>query len=114
MDIAKILVATDGSEESRKALDYTLYLAGVLGSRVLALYVSEIHFPLTSLFPVYEDAIIEIAEKTEKRFEESFSVMSEGFKERGIPFSSRIIRDGTVEGIVKTAEEEGSRAYSDG
>lgn len=106
MEITNILLATDGSDESEKALDYTLYLAPVFGSRVLALYVSEIHFPMTSLFPVYEDAIVEIAEKTEKRFEESFTVMSERFKEKGIPFSSKIVRDGAVEGIIKTAGEE--------
>jgi len=108
MEIGKILLATDGSEESEKALDYTLYLAGVFDASVVALYVSEIHFPLTSLLPIYEDTVIEIAEKTENSFKESFDKMSERFKERDIPFSSKIVRDGTVEGIIKTADTEGA------
>jgi nucleotide-binding universal stress UspA family protein len=108
MDIGKILLATDGSEESEKAVDYTLYLAPALGASVLALYVSEIHFPLTSLLPIYEEAIIEIAEKTEDSFKERFGVMAERFKEEGIPFSSRIVRDGTMEGIIETAKKEGA------
>ena len=108
MDIRKILLATDGSEESEKALDYTLYLAGIFKASVVALYVSEIHFPLTSLLPVYEDVILEIAEKTENSFKERFDEMAEKFKEAGIPFSSTIIRDGTVEGIIETADIEGA------
>lgn len=108
MDIRKILFATDGSEESEKALDYTLYLAGIFNASVVALYVSEIHFPLTSLLPIYEGAIIEIAEKKENSFKERFDAMSEKFKEKDIPFSSTIIRDGTVEGIIKTADIEGA------
>ncbi len=108
MDIKKILLATDGSEESDKALDSALYLADVFKASVTALYVSEIHFPLTSLLPVYEDAILEIAEKTENSFKQRFDEVSEKFKEKGIPFSSTIIRDGTVEGIIETADIEGA------
>ncbi len=108
MDIGKILLATDGSEESEKALDYTLYLADIFNASVVALYVSEVHFPLTSLLPIYEDAILEIAEKTENSFKEKFDEASKRFIKRGIPFSSEIIRDGTVEGIIKTADIEGA------
>lgn len=108
MEIRKILYATDGSEESLKALDYTVYLAGILGSSVTAVYVSEIHFPLTSLFPVSESTVLEMAEKTENRFRETFTQFSKRFKEKGIPFSSNIVRDGTSEGIVDTAKKEGA------
>lgn len=108
MDIKKILLATDGSEESEKALDYSVYLAGIMGTSVTAVYVSEIHFPLTSLFPMYEDEILKIASKREDSFKERFREISEDLKQKGIPFSSEVLRDGTVEGITKTAEREGA------
>lgn len=108
MNIKTILFATDGSEESNKALDYVVYLAEIFGSRVLALYVSETHSPLTAIIPAFEAMILELAKDAEKRFEKSFDELSILFEKKGIEFSSRIIRNGTVEKIVEVAEIEGA------
>lgn len=108
MNISKILLATDGSQEAEKASQYAQFLARAYESSVTALYVNEVHFPLTSLFPMYEDAIIELAEKTEDKFKQRFSELQKSYSEQGIEFHSKIIKDGTVEGITKTAESEGS------
>lgn len=108
MNLSKILIATDGSEEAGKAVDYAAFLAAAYGSSVTALYVNEVHFPLTSLFPMYEDVILDLANKTEEKFRQSFSELEKRFREKGITFSSKIIRDGTVEGITQTAKSEGA------
>ncbi len=102
--IKKILWASDGSKESNSALRYATFFAEKLGADILSLFVSEIHFPLTSLYPNSEELIMGIVEKTEKKFERRFKRISRGLKEKGINSTSKILRNGTVEGIIKTAK----------
>ncbi|MCK5391525.1 MAG: universal stress protein [Deltaproteobacteria bacterium] len=104
MKIKKILWASDGSKESDSALRYAVFLAEKFGSEVLSLFVSEIHFPITSLYPIPEDVIMGIVEKTEKRFDSKFKRVSKRLKERGINSTYKIVRDRTVDGIIKTVK----------
>jgi len=107
MNIKKILWASDGSKESDSALRYATFLAEKFGAEILSIFVSEIHFPITSLFPIPEDAIMDIVEKTEKRFENRFLRVSKRLKEKGINSTFKIVRDGAVEGIIKAVRSNG-------
>lgn len=49
-DIKKILIATDGSEQTRPAIERGVHLAKLLGAKVTALYVVE-PIPLTNIPP---------------------------------------------------------------
>jgi nucleotide-binding universal stress UspA family protein len=107
MNIKKILWASDGSKESDSALRYATFLAEKFGAEILSIFVSEIYFPVTSLFPIQEDAIMDIVEKTEKRFENRFIRVSKRLKEKGINSTFKIVRDGAVEGIIKAVKSNG-------
>ena len=89
MKIKKILWATDGSKESDSALRYATFLAEKLGAEIVCLFVSEISFPITNLYPIPEDIIIEIAEKTEndqrRRAKELLKMMGIANKEISKP-----------------------------
>jgi len=107
MNIKKILWASDGSKESDSALRYATFLAEKFGAEILSIFVSEIHFPITSLFPIPEDVIMDIVEKTEKRFKNRFIRISKRLTEKGIKSTYKIARDGTVEGIIKAVKSNG-------
>ena len=107
MNIKKILWASDGSKESDSALRYATFLAEKFGAEILSIFVSEIHFPITSLFPIPEDVIMDIVEKTEKRFKNRFIRVSKRLKEKGIKSTYKIVRGGTVEGIIKAVKANG-------
>ncbi|MEK6224403.1 MAG: universal stress protein, partial [Thermodesulfobacteriales bacterium] len=93
--------------ESDSALRYATFLAEKFGAEILSIFVSEIHFPITSLFPIPEDVIMDIVEKTEKRFKNRFIRVSKRLKEKGIKSTYKIVRGGTVEGIIKTVKANG-------
>lgn len=102
--IKKILWASDGSTESNSSLRYVSFLAGRFNAEVLGLYVSEIQYPITMLYPTSEEYIIKIAETSEKKFENKFESLSKKFADQDVAFSYKIIRDSVVDGIIKTAK----------
>ncbi len=102
MNAKRILWTSDGSKESDSALRYAAFFAKKYGAEILSLFVSEIHFPITSLYPIPEDTILEIVEKTEKKFESKFKRVSARLGDRGIKSTYKILRSGAVEGILKT------------
>jgi len=104
LNIKKIIWASDGSKESDSALRYAAFFAEKLRAEILSLFVSEIHLPITSLYPISEEVILDMAEKAEKRFESRFKRISKRLRERGINSTYKILRDGTVEGIIKTVK----------
>lgn len=104
MKLKKILWATDGSKESNSALRYAVFLAEKFQAEILALYVSEIQYPIAALYPISEEYIVNIAEISEKKFEMKFKRLSKSLSEKGIPFSYKIIRSNTDEGIIKTTK----------
>lgn len=102
MEVKKILWTSDGSKESDSALRYAMFFAEKCGAEILSLFVSEVHFPITSLYPIPEDVIFEIIEKSEKKFHDKFKRVSKKLEERGINSTYKVIRSGAVEGILKT------------
>ncbi|MEQ9618818.1 MAG: universal stress protein [Deltaproteobacteria bacterium] len=104
MEITKILWASDGSRESDEAFKMAIYLAETFGAEILCLFVNEVHIPVTHLYPSYEEVILGATEKTESRFRNMFEEL--GKKNPGIEFSSKIVRENIVDGIIKSAREE--------
>lgn len=106
MKLNKILWATDGSVESNSSLRYAEFFAEKFNAAILALYVNEIHYPLVSLYPIPEDFILVLAQKNEKKFQKRFKTLSDKLSKKGISFSSMIIRENVVDGIIKVAKKD--------
>lgn len=105
MKVKKILWATDGSRESNSALRYAVFLAHKFQAKILAVYVSEIQFPITSVYPISEEYILSIAETSEKKFEKKFKRLSKKLSQNGIAFSHIFVRGKVCDGIIKTAQK---------
>ena len=104
MDIKKILWPTDGSKESEGSLGLALFLARAYGSEIICLHVSQIHIPVTDLYPSYETVIMDIVKNTEERFGKEFKRI-EG-ENPGVKFSPRIVRGSVVDWIIETAKTD--------
>lgn len=104
MKIRKILWATDGSREADSALRYATFFAETWGAEIICLYVSEISFPIASLSPIPENVIMEVVEKTEKKFESRFERVIKKLEKKGIDCKYKIVRDTTAQGIINTAK----------
>jgi nucleotide-binding universal stress UspA family protein len=104
----KILVATDGSEYSRKAVDYGIGLAKKLGAAVVALYV--VNLKSLEMYALghhddiggYESAAGALKSDGEKALE--YAV--EAGKNSGVDVISRIVRGYPADEIIKTASDE--------
>ena len=104
MEIKKILWPTDGSEESKDSLALALYLARAFGAEIICLHVSQIHIPVTDLYPSYETVIMDVVKNTEERFGKEFSHIEK--ETPGVKFSSRIVRGSVVDWIIETAKTD--------
>lgn len=104
MKLQRILWPTDGSKEANSSLRYAVFFAEKFKAEIIALYVSEIHFPIISLYPVPEQYMIDIAEKNQKKFEKRFKTISAKLKQQDIPFSHKIVQKNIPDGIITTAK----------
>jgi len=104
MDIKKILWPTDGSRESEESLGAALYLARAYGSEIICLHVSQIHIPVTDLYPSYETVIMDVVKNTEERFEKEFGRIAA--ENPDVKFSTRIVRGSVVDWIIDTANTD--------
>ena len=96
MKINKILWATDGSKEADSALKYATFFAEKFGSEILCLSVTDINFPITSLYAIPDKYITEIAEKSEKRLGSKLKRINKKLSGEGIESVYQIIRDETT------------------
>lgn len=101
----RILVATDGSEESLRALDHALDIAGQYGATLHALYVVDGGHPLSDLDggamdlgPLFE-ALHEEGERTLERIEERA-------EEAGTPCVTAVREAGSVHGAILDYADE--------
>lgn len=101
MDIKKILWPTDGSKESEGSLGLALFLARAYGSEIICLHVSQIHIPVTDLYPSYETVIMDVVKNTEERFGNEFDRIEN--ENPDVKFSRRIVRGSVVDWIIETA-----------
>ncbi len=108
--VYKILLATDGSKFSNKAVDYGLDMAKKLGADVLALYVISLkHFEMYALghhddITGYEDENL----RMRKEGEDALDYVAAGARERGVSLERRIVRGYPADEIMKAAKGEGA------
>jgi len=81
-----------------------LFLARAYGSEIICLHVSQIHIPVTDLYPSYETVIMDVVKNTEDRFGKEFSRIES--ENPDVKFSSRIVRGSVVDWIIETAKSE--------
>jgi nucleotide-binding universal stress UspA family protein len=104
----KILIATDGSKVSNKAVDYGVKVAAGMGAEVLGLYV--INLKSLEFFALehhdniagYEDENA----KLRKEGEEALEYLRAQCAKAGVKVSTVIVRGYPVGEIVKMAEKE--------
>lgn len=104
----KILVATDGSKSSNKAIDYGVKIAARMGAEVLGLYV--VNMKSLEFFALghhdnitgYEDENA----KLRKEGEDALAYLKEQCTKAGAKVSTLIVRGYPAEEILKTAEKE--------
>jgi nucleotide-binding universal stress UspA family protein len=104
----KMLIATDGSKSSNKAIDYGVKIAAGMGAEVLGLYV--VNLKSLEFFALehhdniagYEDE----NRKLRREGEEALAYLKEQCAKAGVKMSAAIVRGYPVEEILKTAEKE--------
>jgi nucleotide-binding universal stress UspA family protein len=104
----KMLIATDGSKSSNKAIDYAVNIAAKTSAEVLGLYV--INMKSLELFALgHHDNIASYEEENSKlrrEGEEALAYLKEQGAKAGVKVSSIIVRGYPVDEIIKTAEKE--------
>jgi nucleotide-binding universal stress UspA family protein len=104
----KMLIATDGSKSSNKAIDYAVNMAAKMGAEVLGIYV--VNMKSLEFFALghhdniagYEDE----NSKLRREGEEALTYLKEQGVKAGIKVSTIIVRGYPVEEILKAAEKE--------
>jgi nucleotide-binding universal stress UspA family protein len=104
----KMLIATDGSKSSNKAVDYGIKIAVMTGAEVLGLYV--INMKSLEFFALeHHDNIAGYEDENSKlrsEGEDALAYLKEQGAKAGVKVSAIIVRGYPVEAIVKTAENE--------
>jgi len=104
----KMLIATDGSKSSNKAVDYGAKIAALMGAEVLGIYV--INMKSLELFAMeHHDNIAGYQDensKLRKDGEEALAYLAAECMKAGVKSSAAIVRGYPVDDIIKTAEKE--------
>jgi nucleotide-binding universal stress UspA family protein len=104
----KMLIATDGSKSSNKAIDYGVNIAAKMGAEVLGLYV--INLKSLEFFALeHHDNIASYEDENSKlrrEGEEALAYLKEQGVKAGVKVSAIIVRGYPVEEILKAAEKE--------
>lgn len=100
MSVHKILVGVDGSEGSRKAIEWTADLAADLGAEVVAVHVYE---PLGHLDQIGPDTAL--ADVRDRVVEELDDVWCRPFQGRGVDVDRRVIEGIPHEALLEVAED---------
>ena len=100
----KILIATDGSKATEKAVDFGIEIARLNGSKVYAVYVIDI----TSFDSILMDEVWEkdMQEQFEKTGRKATSCVEENAKAVGVEAESIILKGNPAKEIVDFAEEQ--------
>jgi nucleotide-binding universal stress UspA family protein len=104
----KILIATDGSKSSNKAIDYGVKIAARMHAEVAGLYVVSLK-SLEFFALEHHDNIASYEDENAKLFregEEALAYLKEQCAKAGVKVSSAIVRGYPVEEILKAAEKE--------
>ena len=93
MKLKMIIWATDGSQESERALDYAKYIAGKSGAEIVGVHV--VPMPIQSLFNNLSDSKAEIRKwrlRIENNAAKKFDEVKEELQKTGIKFDGVILK----------------------
>jgi nucleotide-binding universal stress UspA family protein len=102
----KILVATDGSAQSRTTIDETARIAGPLGAEVTVLAVVEGPESMNYASGIPSDILGRVKQDQEKYYGKAVEVAKAKLAEHGIKAKSLVAKGDPVEVICATAEKE--------
>jgi nucleotide-binding universal stress UspA family protein len=102
----QILLPTDGSDLSERAVLAGISFAKELGAQVVGLTVTPEFHTFTSNAEMLEDTREEFAAATERQAEQILSFVSDAARSAGVPcITSRVTADDPYEAILQTAKE---------
>jgi nucleotide-binding universal stress UspA family protein len=104
-----ILIATDGSKSSQKAVLQGMELAKLMGAKVYALYVLDknAYIPPTLETPIYLGSKWDITEKTlRQEGDDAIRYANDVAKNKGIDFEGVVIEGNPANAILEFAEQK--------
>ncbi|MCZ6791868.1 MAG: universal stress protein [Candidatus Dadabacteria bacterium] len=105
MKLKMIIWATDGSQESERALDYAKYIAGKSGAEIVGVHV--VPMPVQLLFHILSDSKAEIRKwglRIENNAAKKFDEVKEELQKTGIKFDGVILKGVPSDKIKEHAE----------
>jgi nucleotide-binding universal stress UspA family protein len=105
MKLKKIIWATDGSQESERALDYAKYIAGKSGAEIIGVHV--VPMPVQLLLDNMRESNAEVREwrlKIENNAAKKFEEVNEALQKTGIKFEGVILKGIPSDKIKEFAE----------
>lgn len=106
----KILLPTDGSEMSARAIDGGVQLAKELQASVVGMTVTE-PYSLSSVSRIHPEAIADYQARMKQFAEERLAVIEVAAQAAGVAFESVVVASfSPYEAIIKTAHETGCDA----
>ncbi|MDH4123520.1 MAG: universal stress protein [Thermoplasmata archaeon] len=102
-NIKKILIATDGSEHTRPAIDYGIHLAKMLGAKVTALYVVE-PIPVTSM-PADSSVVFSVHASLESEGKKAVEDVKKIGDEMGVEVTPMIAEGSPEKKILEVAAD---------
>lgn len=107
--INKILWASDGSEDSKRAIKYLELIAGKFGAEIIGVYVIPDYYEveITKDFPAYEsDLFDKWISETESKQSDRLNDFAKIFREKGIKFKLEIGQGAPHKEVLRIAEKE--------
>lgn len=110
----RVLIATDGSEHSKKAAEKAVELAKLSGGKVIALYVAD---PSTYLAPAMDilkaskshemadDLIKNLEDAMQREAEQATRYAQNAAKLAGVPFERKIVKGHPADEILKASND---------
>lgn len=101
----KILIASDGSEHSKRAAKAGVELAKLSGGNVIALYVVDVNRALSDISSNIADEVFEGYRKMiMEEGEEATKYVEESAKLAGVPAERKVVEGNPAEEILKISE----------
>ena len=101
--IKKILLATDGSEGTRHAIDYTLNLAKMCGAQVTALFVVD-QIPLQDV-PADSSIVFSVHLLLENEGKKAVNDIKEAGQKSGVEVATMVVEGSPAKKIVEVAAD---------
>jgi nucleotide-binding universal stress UspA family protein len=103
--IKKIIWATDGSEESRSALSYAVFLAKEFGSEIIGIHVAPVMIPMPEQV-LYDSELQDWTKRVEENFVSGLNHVATEMASQGIKFQGMVLKGEPHKEIIEFARRE--------